>query len=306
MIIGHSPQIEKIKNYVNQLADTDESFLLIGEPGTGKKTIVKEIHQKSNRKNDPLIYLNCSSLGAAITESDLFSKNNTEESNGIFDQIQNGILCLENIDETPSEYQKLFFSMLKDKKFVNPFSKEKTTVTFRTAALTTNHNIKSSDDIIRKDLLSLVDNYTITVPPLKDRKQDIPLLFNYFLEKTCNENKKDLPVIPENLIESIIGYNWPGNIAELEKSVQNILSMSPEGELDTAYLPFEVKKHPLEFMVGYNLPDAVDEVEKYLITKTLKRYAGHQTYAAKALNISEGTLRYKMKKYNFDRKAFKD
>lgn len=300
MIIGQSPQIKKIKKYVNQLAGTDESFIIIGEPGSGKKTIAREIHKKSKRKNNNLILLNCSSLGTTTTESDLFNVN------GIFKQVENGMLCLEKIEETPSEYQKLFFNLLKDKKFVNPLSKEITAVSFRTVALTANFTIKSDDNGIRKDLLSLLDNYTITVPPLKNRKQDIPLLFNYFLEEICKDNNKSLPDVPENLIESIIGYNWPGNVAELEKSVQNILSMSPECELDTAYLPFEVKKHPLEFMVGYNLPDAVDEVEKYLITKTMKKYAGNQTYASKALKISEGTLRYKMKKYNFDRKSFKD
>ena len=305
MIIGQSPHIKKIKKYINQLAKTNDPFLLIGEPGTGKKTIVKEIHDKSRQKNYPLVFLNCSSLENTITQSDLYT-NSSKENIGIFEQVQKGTLCLENIDETPDSYQKLFFNLLKEKKYVNPFSPEKINVTFRIVALTTNYYIKSSKESIRKDLLSLLDNYTIIVPPLKERKQDIPLLFNYFLQEICKEQNRDLPNIPENLFESIIEYNWPGNVAELQKSVQNILQMSPEEELDTNYLPFQVTKHPLEYMTEYNLSDAVDEVEKFLITKTMKRYAGNQTDAARVLKISEGTLRYKMKKYGFNRKSFKD
>jgi len=306
MLIGQSPQIKKIKKYVNQLAKINDSFLIIGESGAGKKTIVKEIHKKGKQKNHQLIFLNCSSLGDTLTNSDLYSKTNKEDKKiiGIFEQAHKGIICLENIDETPSKYQKLFYNILKEKKYVNSFSQEKINVTFRIVALSTNYYIKSSKETIRQDLLSLLDNYTIMVPPLKERKQDIPPLFNHFLEEICKDNKKNLPNIPENLIESIIEYNWPGNVTELKKSVQNILLMSPKDELDTAYLPFEVKKHPLEFMVGYKLPDAVDEVEKYLITKTMKRYAGNQTKAAESLNVSEATLRYKMKKYGFSRKSF--
>lgn len=305
MIIGQSPHIQKIKKYITQLAKINDPFLVIGEPGTGKKTIIKEVHEKSRQKKYPLIFLNCSSLENTITKTDLYtdrSKGNT----GLFEQVQKGTLCLENIDETPDSYQKLFFNLLKEKKYVNPFSEEKIDVTFRMVALTTNYNIKSGTHMIRKDLLSLLDNYTIIVPPLQERKQDIPLLFNYFLQEICKEQNRNLPDIPENLFESIIEYNWPGNIAELQKSVQNMVQMSPPHELDTSYLPFEVKKHPLEYMAEYNLSDAVNEVEKYLITKIMTRYAGNQTDAARALNISEGTLRYKMKKYGFDRKSFKD
>jgi len=302
MIVGNSPQIKKIKKYINQLAKVDDSFLIIGEPGTGKKTIVEEIHNKSKHKNQQLKFLNCSSLGNTISNSDLYSKANKDT--GIFEQVHKGTLCLENIEEIPSTYQKLFFNLLKENKYVNPYSKEKINVTFRIAALTTDNSIKSNNNI-RKDLLSLLDNHTIIIPSLKERKQDIPSLFTYFLEKFCKEHKEPIPDIPENLYESIIEYNWPGNVEELKKSVQNILLMSTDDELDTSYLPFEVKKHPLEFMVGYNLPEAVDEVEKYLIIKTMKRYAGNQTNAAKALNISEGTLRYKMKKYGLNRKSFK-
>lgn len=306
MLIGNSPQINKIKKYCNQLAKIEDSFLIIGESGTGKKAIVREIHNKSSHKNHQLVFLNCSTLGNTINDSDLYSKTDIKDENtGIFERVYKGTLCLENVDEIPSTYQKLFFNVLKEKKYVNPYSKRKHDVTFRICAITTNYTIKSQDNI-RKDLLSLLDNHTIIVPPLKERKQDIPSLFTYFLEQTCEENNKEIPDIPENLYESIIDYNWPGNVTELKKSVENIVLMSKNDELDTSYLPFEVKKHPLEYMIGYNLPEAVDEVEKYLITKTMKRYAGNQTSAAKALNISEGTLRYKMKKYGLNRKSFKD
>lgn len=308
MIIGQSPEIKKLKKFIIKIAKNNESALIIGEPGTGKKLTVSEIHKRSTKKNKPLIFLNCSAIGDNITESDLYgvkqsNKDYTKRKIGVLEQANDGILCLENIDELLPKFQKIFFNIFSEKKYKNPETGQIHAADFQIFALTSDMNIKSNNTI-RSDLLSLIDNFTIFIPSLRKRKQDILLLFNFFLENKCKDLKKDLPETDETIFESLIEYNWPENILELRKTVYNLVQMSENNILDSQYLPFVVKKHPLNFMKDHGLPQALAQVEKYLISLTLKRFAGNQTKAAESLNISEATLRYKMKKFGFSRKSF--
>jgi len=308
MLIGQSLQIMTAKRLIREIAKSTENALLIGDVGTGKKQIAQEIQQRSSQKNKPLITINCTAVGDTITESDLFGEKSegprgVERKIGLLEQAQKGILYMENVDELKAEYQQKFFNILKEKKYPKAGEKGFIDVDFRVIAATTDEEINKNEDF-RSDLLELLNVYVIQIPKLNKRKQDIPHLFSHFLEVYSEEFEREIPPVPAELFESLIEYDWPGNIQELKNAVRNLLVMSPDGQLAMEFLPFEIRKHPFEFLEGKDLPGAVSEVERYLIRKTLRRFAGNQTKAAKALSVSEAALRYKMKKFGLTRKAF--
>lgn len=308
MLVGQSPEVMAVKKMIREIAKTNESALITGEVGTGKKQVAREIHHRSRQKNRSLVVLNCTAVGDTINDGDLYGAkvdgpHGIERRLGIFEQAKKGILYLENIDELNPDFQQKLYNILKEGKYKKPSAKEFTPVTFRVIASTTDPNILKSDKV-RRDLLSLISAHTVHVPPLRKRKQDIPFLFAKFLDSVCEEYERELPNVPAELFESLIEYEWRGNVYELKNAIKNLVLMSPEGELSTEYLPFEVKRHPFDVLTDKSLPSAVSEVEKFLIRKSLRKFAGNQTKAAKALSVSEAALRYKMKKFGFSRKAF--
>lgn len=308
MFVGQSPETMKIKKLIREVAKTEDNALIIGEIGTGKKLAAKEIHVRSHQKNKPFIVLNCTSLGDTVTDGDLLGSkvegpSGVERKIGLLEQAKKGFLYMDNIQDLKPDYQEKLFNILKEKKFQSPDQKGFTEVTFRVIAASTDKTIGKNGHF-RKDLLSLFDAFTIPIPPLRDRKQDIPFLFTHFLEEHCTENQRDVPPIPADLFESLMEYDWRGNVRELRNAVRNLVLMSPEGTLSAEYLPFETKKHPYENLVGKELYDAISDVEKYLIKSALQRFAGNQTKAAHALNISEAALRYKMKGYGLSKHMY--
>ena len=308
MLTGQSPQIMRTKKMVREVAKTNENAIIIGEVGAGKKYTAREIHHRSREKNRPLVILNCTAVGDTITEEELFgvtieNELGVERKLGILEQAKFGILYMENIHELKPGYQQKFVNIIKENKFRKPGAKKLVETKFRVLASTIDEALIKKDTF-RTDLFSLLNAFTIHVPPLRERKQDIPNLFSQFLEQYCEEFNREIPPVPAEIFESLMEYKWHGNVLELQNTVRNLVLMSPEGELLMQYLPFEVKKHPFEFLEGKNLTDAVGEVEKYLIRKTLRRFAGNQSKSANALNISEAALRYKMKKIGLSRKAF--
>lgn len=308
MLIGQSPQIMATKRLIREIAKTDENCLIIGEIGSGKKFISEEIRKRSKQKNRPLVVLNCTAVGDTITEADLFGEKiegprGIERKLGLLEQAKRGIFYMDNVDDLQPEYQQKFVNILKEKKYNKAGEKIFTPVDFRVFAATTDTNITKKDNF-RKDLLVLLNTFSINIPPLGKRKQDIPYLFTHFLEQYCEESDREVPPVPAEIFESLMEYDWLGNVSELQNTVRNLVLMSPEGRLSIEYLPFEIKKHPFEFLEGRDLPDAVHEVERYLIRKSLRRFAGNQTKAARSLNVSEAALRYKMKRYGMSKKAY--
>lgn len=308
MLIGQSPQIQAVRKLIREIAKTDENTLIIGDVGVGKKLAAREIHRRSRQKNRPFVILNCTAIGDTIMDADLFGEKTdapgaVERKLGLVEQANRGILYMENIDELNPEYQLKFTSMFKENKFRKSGEEAFVAIDIRVIASTTNERINEKEDF-RKDLLSILTPFIMNIPPLKKRKQDIPLLFNHFLEEYCGASGRGIPPVPTEIFDSIMAYDWNVNVLELQNTVRNLVLMSPEGRLSIEYLPFEIKKHPFEFLEGRDLNDAVAEVERYLIGRTLRKFAGNQTKAAKALNISEAALRYKMKKFGLSKKIY--
>lgn len=308
MLIGQSLQVMTAKKLIREIAKSEENALIVGENGTGKKHVAREIHHRSKQINRPFVILNCTAVGDTITEEELFGKKTEgargiERKLGILEQAKRGILFLENVHELQPNFQLKFFNILKEKKFKRIDENNFIPVDFRVIASTTDDTLLKNDSF-RKDLLSLFNAITIHLPALRDRKQDIPMLLTHFITQYCEEYNREIPPIAAELFESFIENQWHGNVLEMQNAIRNLVLMSPEGELSIEYLPFEVKRHPFEFLKDRDLPAAVSEVEKYVIKKSLRKFAGNQTKAAHSLNVSEAALRYKMKKYGLSRKAF--
>lgn len=302
-IVGNSPEAKRLRRAVKRLSKIDSNILIMGETGTGKEFLARQIYLASPRKSRSFVEINCSAIEKTIEKRDMYGEDTEKDQAmmrtiGLLERAHKGVLFLNNIGEMDIEFQYEFLQILNDKKFRRLGGKENIPLDIRVISTIDRDMTQELDSgKFRKDLFYLLNTLTIHIPPLRERRQDIPELFIYFLKKFCAEIKKEIPAIPSDIFESILTYEWKGNVRELENTVQNLVMMSPEGELSPDFLPFKIKKHRLDFMEPKNLKGWVSEVETYLIEKALQKFGGNQVKAARLLGIPEATLRFKMKKY---------
>ncbi len=302
-IIGNSPEAKRLRRAVKKLAKVDSNVLIIGETGTGKELAAQHIFQLSTKYNNGFVKINCAALGKTIDAKDLNGKDSEGEqavmrSIGLLEKADNGCLFLDNIGDMNSEYQDEFLRILRDKMVRRVGSNVSKKVDMRVIS-TSDRDLLTEVESgkFRKELYYLINELTLVIPALRDRKQDIPEFFSFFLNRYCQQEGREVPAVQSEIFESILEYNWKGNIRELENTVQNLVMMSPEGELSPDFLPFRIKKHPYDFLEPRNLKRVVSDIEIYLIKKALGKFGGNQVKAAKLLGIPEATLRFKMKKY---------
>lgn len=302
-LIGNSPEAKKVNRAIRKYAKVDTNVMIVGDTGTGKEFTARQIHAHSTRKNRPFVSVNCSALGYTIDSKDVYGgelqdAGTVKRTIGLLEKASRGVLFLDNISDAPDDFQFELLQVIKERKFRRVGGTENIPFDARIIS-SSNPDIEGhiEKDRFRKDLYYLLNPLSIKLIALKDRKQDIPEFFIYFLKMYCMEHEKDVPAVPAEIFESILEYDWKGNVRELRNCVENLVMMSPEGELSPEFLPFEIKRHPLDFLEIKNLKGVISEVETYLIQKALTKFAGNQVKAAKLLGIPEATLRFKMKKY---------
>ena len=300
---GNSPEAKRTNRAIWKFSKVDNNILIVGDTGTGKEFTARQIHALTSRKNRPFVVLNCSAIGYTLDRDDIFGHESEQTGTiqrtiGLIEKSNHGTLFLDHINETPLDYQFELLQLIRENKFRRIGGSENIALDIRIIASTDVDMEKSIESGgFRKDLYYLLKSLTIGLPSLRERKQDIPELFIQFLKMHCTANEREIPAVPAEIFESILEYDWKGNIRELKNCVENLVMMSPEGELSTEFLPFEIKRHPLDFLEIKNLKGVISEVETYLIKKALGKYAGNQVKAARLLGIPEATLRFKMKKY---------
>ena len=306
-LVGNSPLIKSIKRAIRKLAKIDSNLLIIGETGVGKEFIARQIHLNSARRNRPFVELNCAALGKTIRQRELYGEETTASENpqpviGLIEKAHRGILFLDNIEDMSPDFQEELLQLVREKRIRRLGGKENLPIDARIIA-TSLHNLPEELEArgFRKDLFFLLNTLQLAIPPLRERKQDIPELFIYFLKKLCAEQGREVPALPTEMFESIMEYDWRGNVRELENCVQNLLTMSPELQLSADFLPFRIKRHPLDQLEITNLKSVINEVESYLIGKALRKFAGNQVKAARLLGIPEATLRFKIRKHRIPR-----
>jgi len=302
-VIGSSPEAKRLRRAVKKLAKIDSNIFIIGETGTGKEFIARHIYLQSPRRNRSFVEINCSALGKTIEARELYGEDAEGDQAvmrgiGLLEKANKGVLFLDNIGDMSPEYQDEFLRVIRDKRYKRVGGSDNIGVEMRIISTSVRDlmpDIESGK--FRKELYYLLNTLTLPIPPLRERKQDIPELFSFFLKKYCEQEGREEPAVHSEIFESILEYEWKGNVRELENTVQNLLMMSPEGELSPDFLPYKIKKHPYDYLEPRNLKGVISEIEIYLIKKALGKFGGNQVKAAKLLGIPEATLRFKMKKY---------
>lgn len=243
-IIGSSEALLKALHLVKVVAPTDTSVLILGESGTGKEGIAENIHTTSSRKTKPLIKVNCAALPANLIESELFGHERgsftgaNEQRIGKFEQAQKGTIFLDEIGEMPIDLQVKLLRVLQEKEIERVGGKGSIKVDIRVIAAT---NVDLEKEVLegrfRMDLYYRLNVFPIRMPPLRDRKEDIPDLATYFLERFCRQNNLPLKKIARTAMNSLLSYAWPGNIRELQHLLERTILLSPGETISDIPLP---------------------------------------------------------------------
>jgi two-component system response regulator AtoC len=309
-IIGHSRKMKEIFEIIDKIADTNATVLIMGESGTGKEGIAASIHNKSSRKDKPYIRVNCGAIPENLIESELFGYEKgaftgaNHRKLGRFDRAQGGTLFLDEIGELSLAMQVKILRVLQEKEFERVGGTEVIKSDVRIIAAT-NRNLEEmvQKGEFREDLLYRLKVIPIYLPPLRERKEDIEPLVDYFIAKYCKETNKAKLSIEKDALDLLKAYDYPGNVRELENLIERMVILSNDGIIRASMLPKEIVKGA--FTTNQNdpfiLPENginLEEVEKSLVRQALERSKGNQTHAAKLLGMSRHALIYRMEKYN--------
>ncbi|AEG60287.1 sigma-54-dependent transcriptional regulator [Desulforamulus ruminis] len=304
-MIGQSESMKEVSLLIHQVAKTNATVLVTGESGTGKEVAAVEIHKASNRADKPFVAVNCAALPEQLLESELFGHEKgaftgaSGKKKGRFEIADKGTLFLDEIGEMPISMQVKLLRVLQERCFERLGGTETIQVDVRVIAAT-NSELSSAitKGTFREDLYYRLNVMRISLPPLRSRKEDIPLLVNHFLGKFDPSRTKKIS--PEAM-KILTRYNWPGNIRELQNAIERAMIVCQSTEIQPVHLPRELldalKENTTPIL---NLPEngfSLEELEKYLIIKALEKHNYNQTRAAKYLGISRPTLLYRMQKY---------
>ncbi len=308
-IVSGSPKMEEVMGLVARVAPSQATVLIQGESGTGKELIANAIHYASPRSAKPWVKVSCAAIPETLLESELFGHEKgaftgaNQRRIGRFEEADGGSIFLDEIGDLSPSTQVKLLRILQDKEFQRLGSNlnVKTDVRVITA---THRNLEEAikKGLFREDLYYRLNVISITLPPLRERREDIPLLINYFLEKYSKENQKLISDISKEARALLLRYPYPGNVRELENLIERAVVLCREEIITTQDLPFHLKEEKSEKLWESSkkektLPESLEEIERDSILKALHQHQGVQTKAAESLGISERVLRYKMKKY---------
>lgn len=298
-IIGESVAIQEAKEMAKKVASSDISVLLQGETGTGKELFAQAIHQASPRKNGPFVALNCSAFPKDLLESELFGYKKgaftgaNHSKKGLLEEADTGSLFLDEIGEMDISLQAKLLRFLEDKTFTKLGDTKQQSVDIRIIAAT-NKKLKEKADQgdFRDDLYYRLAGFTIEVPPLRERMEDIPILANFFLKRVNNR----VQFIDEQALSLLTGYPWKGNIRELKNIIERAAILAEGNSITAELLPPEL--HREHQPSRQSTSSSLEEVERSHIKRVLDHVNGNKTKAANILGIGTSTLYRKIKEYN--------
>ena len=313
-MIGYSDCMKKVFDILGKVSASDSTILIHGESGTGKELVARAIHFNSDRKNQPLVPVNCGAIPEELLESELFGHEKGAFTGAIrtrigrFELAQGGTIFLDEIGDMSTALQVKMLRVIQEKEFERIGGVKTIHVDVRIIAAT-NQNLEKAvaERRFREDLFYRINVIPIHLPPLRERGPDIAILANHFLKKFNKLKKKNLYRISSEAISYFTRYPWPGNVRELENLIEMLVVMKDEGEIDLSDLPAKLlyqknadifARHVDLPAEGLNFNDMVSQFEKDLLLQALQKSGGVKNRAAKLLNLNRTTLVEKIKRFN--------
>jgi transcriptional regulator with PAS, ATPase and Fis domain len=312
-LIGDSRVMRALLRRVTQVAPTDTTVLILGESGTGKELVATSIFDNSRRKHQPFIKLNCVAIPPELLESELFGHEKgaftgaAGRKPGKFELADGGTIFLDEIGDMPLNVQAKILRVLQEKEFDRVGGTRTVKVDVRIICAT-NKNLEKmvAEGTFREDLYYRINVFALRLPPLRERKEDIPLLVERFLTRISEKAS-----ISADALQTLIGHDWPGNVRELQNTIERAVVLSEGGEIGPRHLPegmtgaLERHREPPAADGRGSIDDQLREIEKSMIIDALRRTHGIQVRAAELMGINQRSLWHRIKKYGIDATAFR-
>jgi two-component system NtrC family response regulator len=305
-IVGTSIALTNAIKLAQKVAGTDTTVLLLGETGTGKEVFAEAIHQASTRTNKPFVAINCSAFSKELLESELFGHkagaftSAVKDKKGLFEEANGGTIFLDELGELDHDLQAKLLRVLESQQFIKLGDTKTTTVNARVIAAT-NRNLQ--DDVtkgtFRSDLFYRLSVFQVTLPSLRERRKDIPLLAKYFTTYFAAKVNKKVAKLTPGFLDKLENYNWPGNVRELKNVIERAIILSDNNELDESLLPYEFDNPVANGPASASSFD-LSFVEKLHIQRVLKHTNGNRAETSRLLNIGIATLYRKLKEYGLE------
>ncbi|RUL86964.1 sigma-54-dependent transcriptional regulator [Tautonia sociabilis] len=308
-VVGNSPQMKAIIDKLRQVAPTTATVLILGESGTGKELVAKAIHNNSPRKSKPFVALNCAALSDTILESELFGHvkgaftGADRERKGLIEHANGGTLFLDEVGDLPPQTQVKLLRVIESGEILRMGSNEPIHVNVRLVTAT-NRDLPEliKEGKFRTDLYHRIKVISIKLPPLRERREDIPLLIDHFVREFSSRYGRPLPGIAPDLRKALMAYSWPGNVRQLRNVVESLLVIDTNGELGLDDLTDEevlasAGVAPQASGGAQLVGQPMDAIEAHYIAETLRLTGGNREEAARLLGIGERTLYRKLKEY---------
>lgn len=312
-IIGNSNKMREVYQMISQVSKSNATVLIRGESGTGKELTANSIHYNSNRAKNAFIKVNCVSLPVNLIESELFGHEKgaftgaIKKKLGKFELAHMGTIFLDEIGSITLDVQVKLLRVLQEKEFERVGGHKTIKVDVRVVAAT-NKNLEQAveNESFRGDLYYRLNVFPIYMPPLRERKTDILLLADYFLEKYAKENNKDIRRFSTPAIDMLMEYHWPGNVRELENCIERAVLLCEEGVIHSYHLPPTLQTGTeSDTLPAVSIEDAVGNLEREMIIDALKNTRGNITLAAKILRTTVRKFSYKTEKYQVDYRNYR-
>jgi DNA-binding NtrC family response regulator len=308
-IIGSSPGLRKAIESARRVAPLDYPVLILGESGTGKELFANAIHNASRRRKNRLVAMNCAAMTESIMEDELFGHvkgaytDARQERAGRFEHADGGTLFMDEIGDMPPAMQAKLLRVLENGEVVRLGANDPIKVDVRLISAT-NRNLEEmvAEKQFRQDLYFRIKGVTISIPPLRERRQDIPLLIHYFLQQACARHEKDVPTLTPEVRQFLITHPWPGNVRQLKTVIENMVILASGRQLGMAEIPDDLRPpaaaaQPSTSGIGSLAGLSLEQAERELIRSTLEITGGNREMAARMLGIGERTLYRKIKDY---------
>lgn len=309
-LIGKSSEMLKVYSLINKVAETTVNVLILGESGTGKELVARAIHDNSPRKDKPFVVINCGGIPEQLLESELFGYMKGSftgayaDKAGLFEIASGGTIFLDEIGELPTILQVKLLRAIQEKSFMRVGGSEDIKVDVRIIAATNRDLMqKVREGLFREDLYYRINVVTIQIPPLRRRKEDIPLLIDFFVQKYARKFGKEVKKISSFSMELLMNYDFPGNVRELENTIEKSVALEDSNIVLPENFSESTQKQDLADAMDMDIPaeglqldEEVATFERNLIKKALQRSEGSTQKAAELLHISLRSLRYRIEK----------